>query len=204
MTPIVSEAELLTVDEEAEILHVGPDRSVQNPDYRLLDWIEHSVDRSLGERLREVIDDNPGRITRAYRELLGAPADRDYRRILKITKVVERSASLADVQVEPIEFMSMCAHHFLPFFGRAAFRYVPDQRVVGLGKIPRFVDAITRGFWIQEELTVAIAEEFARVIAPQAVSVSLEARHLCMCGRGPRSQATTVTSFDWAADQRGS
>ena len=199
MTQIVSEAELLTVEGKADIIHVAPDLRGQNPDHRLLDWIEHSVDRSLSERLREVIDDNPGRITRAYREFLGSTVDLDFRRILKITKVVERTARLADVQVEPIEFTSMCAHHFLPFFGQARFSYVPDQRVVGLGKIPRFVDAITRGFWIQEELTVAIAEEFARVIAPRSVAVSLEARHLCMCGRGPRSQATTVTSFGWAA-----
>src|SRR4051794_8676788 len=38
------------------------------------------------------------------------------------------------VVVKDIPFYSMCAHHFLPFFGRAHVGYVPDGRVVGLSK----------------------------------------------------------------------
>jgi len=44
------------------------------------------------------------------------------------------------VSVTDIPFYSLCAHHFLPFFGRAHAAYVPGERIVGLGELARVVD----------------------------------------------------------------
>ena len=45
------------------------------------------------------------------------------------------------VSVQDIPFYSVCAHHFLPFFGRAHVAYLPNPgpegRVVGLSKLAR-------------------------------------------------------------------
>jgi hypothetical protein len=37
--------------------------------------------------------------------------------------------------VRAIPFVSLCAHHLLPFKGEAHVAYVPDERIVGLSKL---------------------------------------------------------------------
>jgi GTP cyclohydrolase I len=43
------------------------------------------------------------------------------------------------VLVRAIPFVSLCAHHLLPFKGEAHVAYVPDERIVGLSKLARAV-----------------------------------------------------------------
>ena len=99
------------------------------------------------------------------------------------------------VIVKDIDFFSMCEHHMLPFFGRCHVGYMPNKRVVGLSKIPRLVDALSRRFQVQERLTVQIAETLQSKLNAHGVAVVVEARHLCMMMRGVEKQNTVcVTS----------
>ncbi len=58
------------------------------------------------------------------------------------------------VEANEIAFHSICAHHFLPFFGQVDLVYVPGDRILGLGKLPRLVNAYARRFQIQEDLVL--------------------------------------------------
>jgi GTP cyclohydrolase IA len=92
------------------------------------------------------------------------------------------------VIVRDIEFFSLCEHHLLPFFGKMHVAYLPDQKVIGLSKIPRLVDVFARRLQIQERLTQQIAETIQGLVNPVGVAVICEARHFCMMMRGVEKQ----------------
>ncbi len=99
------------------------------------------------------------------------------------------------VVVKDIEFFSMCEHHLLPFFGKVHVGYLPNQKVIGLSKIPRIVDAFARRLQLQERLTQQIADTLLEVLEPRGVAVICEARHFCMMMRGVEKQHSgTLTS----------
>jgi GTP cyclohydrolase I len=99
------------------------------------------------------------------------------------------------VVVKDIEFYSMCEHHLLPFFGTMHVAYLPNNRVIGLSKIPRIVDMFARRLQLQERLTHQVAETIQDVARPRGVGVICEARHFCMMMRGVEKQHSgTVTS----------
>ena len=66
------------------------------------------------------------------------------------------------VLVKDIEFYSMCEHHMLPFFGRAAVAYLPNGKIIGLSKIARIVDVFARRLQVQERLTNQVADAMTR------------------------------------------
>jgi len=99
------------------------------------------------------------------------------------------------IVVKDIEFFSMCEHHLLPFFGRVHVAYVPQEKIVGLSKIPRMVDIFAHRLQVQERMTQQIAETLVEVLAPQGVGVIVEGMHLCARMRGVKKQeARLVTS----------
>lgn len=106
------------------------------------------------------------------------------------------------VIVKDIDFFSMCEHHLLPFFGRVHVGYLPNQKVVGLSKIPRIVDAFARRLQVQERLTVQIAETLNTKLSAKGVGVVIEARHLCMMMRGVEKQNTVAVTSSMLGEFR--
>ena len=99
------------------------------------------------------------------------------------------------VIVKDIDFYSLCEHHLLPFFGKCHIAYIPQQKVIGLSKIPRLVDVYARRLHVQERLTHQIAQVLQEKIAPLGVAVVMEGTHLCMSMRGVEKQNSfAVTS----------
>jgi GTP cyclohydrolase I len=116
--------------------------------------------------------------------------------ILKATRMLLPDERPGLVEVTDIAFHSICAHHFLPFFGHVDLCYEPGDRILGLGKLPRLVDAFARRFQIQEDLVREVAHEMMESGHARGVRVRSRAQHLCMCSRGPANHsASTKTEY---------
>jgi len=101
----------------------------------------------------------------------------------------------AMVMEKDIPFYSMCAHHFVPFYGHAHMAYIPNERIIGLSKMPRIVEFYAKRPQLQERMTEQVAAYLEQRLRPQGIMVVLEARHLCVEMRGIKKPgATTVTS----------
>jgi len=103
------------------------------------------------------------------------------------------------VIVGRIEFYSLCEHHLLPFYGKCHVGYLPNEKILGLSKIPRIVDIFARRLQVQERMTNQIAEELMDLLDAKGVGVITEAVHLCMMMRGVEKQ----NSVTWSSAMRG-
>ncbi|RJO72745.1 MAG: GTP cyclohydrolase I FolE [Myxococcales bacterium] len=88
------------------------------------------------------------------------------------------------VLLRGLPFYSMCAHHFLPFFGQADIAYIPDRKVVGFGAFPNALDHFARRPQLQERLAEQMADWLVERLDPKGVVIHLMARQLCMEMRG--------------------
>lgn len=102
------------------------------------------------------------------------------------------------VIVKDIEFYSLCEHHLLPFFGTFSIGYIPDGKIVGLSKLARLVDSLSRRFQVQERLTVEVCNEILATLGAKGVIVKCNAQHLCMKMRGVEKQDSSTTTFHCA------
>lgn len=98
------------------------------------------------------------------------------------------------VILKDIDFVSMCEHHLLPFTGVVHVAYLPSDRVIGLGRIPKLVEIVAARPQLQENVTAQIADALEKGLGTKGVVVVVEARHHCVISRGARQpEANTIT-----------
>jgi GTP cyclohydrolase I len=131
------------------------------------------------------------RVARAYQELFAGLKQGAEPRL---TTFPNSEGYKGIVSVTGIPFYSLCAHHFLPFFGTAHVGYVPGGQLLGLSKLARVVDFYARRPQLQERMTQQIAALLDERVAPAGVIVVVEARHLCMEMRGVSIPGVSTTT----------
>jgi GTP cyclohydrolase IA len=140
---------------------------------------------------REGLRETPDRVARMYAEVFeGLHQDpRGHLQKLFTQKYDEM------VLIKDIRLVSFCEHHLLPVVGRAHVAYIPNGKVIGLSKIPRVVDVLSKRPQMQERLTEELAELLMRELDAKGVAVVIEASHSCMTIRGVKKpDSTFVTS----------
>ena len=138
------------------------------------------------------LEETPDRVAKMYLEMFHGLSEGAEP---KITIFPNSEGYQAMVMEKDIPFYSMCSHHFVPFYGHAHLAYIPNDKIVGLSKMPRILEFYARRPQLQERLTEQIAQFMADQLHPQGVMVVIEARHLCVEMRGVKKPgALTVTS----------
>ena len=162
------------------------------PDFPRMERAVREILIAVGEDPdRDGLLETPARVARMYAELF-AGLHLDPRRHLH--RVFEEKFDEL-VLVRDISFNSMCEHHLLPFLGKAHLGYLPKGKIVGLSKLARVVEEVSRRPQVQERMTHRIADMLAEELDAKGVIVVLEAEHSCMSIRGIRKPgALTITS----------
>ena len=170
-----------------------PEESRKNMDLPAIEGAVRTILKAIGEDPdREGLLETPQRVARMYAEVFSGL----HRDISKDVKVFTEKGNDEMILIGDIPFYSMCEHHLLPFHGKAHVVYIPrDGKILGLSKVARIVDTLSRKPQLQERLTSEIADQILKCIDASSVCVVIEAEHLCMTMRGIRKPGSkTVPS----------
>jgi GTP cyclohydrolase I len=160
-------------------------------DYARLEAAVRELLLAVGEDVhREGLRETPARVARMYAELFaGLRQDPSVHLRKCFTQKYDEI-----VLVKDIDFHSICEHHLLPFIGKAHVAYLPNGKLVGLSKLARVVEVLSRRPQVQERMTEDIADLIMRELEPKGVAVVLEASHTCMTIRGIRKPDSLCTT----------
>jgi GTP cyclohydrolase I len=126
------------------------------------------------------------RFTEMFAEFVPRPADALRESFTLVPVTNPPGTSTTPVAVRSMPFHSFCAHHLVPFFGKASVAYLPDRDLAGFGSIAKAVQHFARRPQLQERLADEVAEFLFQVLRPKALCVRLVARQMCMEMRGAR------------------
>jgi len=141
---------------------------------------------------REGLRETPARVARAFEDWFsGYRVDpEDYLR-----RTFEEVEGYDDMVVlRDIRFESHCEHHLAPIIGRAHVGYLPTNRVVGISKLARVVEAFARRLQVQEKMNAQIARCIQKVLEPKGVAVVIQAEHQCMTTRGVHKPGVSMVT----------
>ncbi len=142
---------------------------------------------------REGLIDTPKRVAEAYRDWFSGYKENPVQFLRRTFEEVEGYDEM--IVLRDIQFESHCEHHMAPIIGKAHVGYLPRNKVVGISKLARVVEAFARRFQVQEKMTAQIANCIEEVLKPKGVGVVIEAVHQCMTTRGiHKAGVSMVTS----------
>jgi len=141
---------------------------------------------------REGLLDTPKRVTKAYSEWFrgyGEDPVAMLQRTFGETEGYDEMVVLRDIRYE-----SYCEHHMAPIIGVAHIGYIPTERVVGISKLARVVEAFAKRLQVQEKMTAQIANALFDTLDPKGVAVVIEGEHHCMSTRGVHKPGVTMVT----------
>jgi GTP cyclohydrolase I len=141
---------------------------------------------------REGLAETPQRVARAFEDWFSGYNDDPVEYLKRTFEEVEGYDEV--ILLRDIRFESHCEHHLAPIIGRAHVGYLPNNKVVGISKLARVVDAYARRLQVQEKMTMQIANCIQSVLEPRGVAVVIEATHQCMTTRGVHKHGVSMVT----------
>ena len=150
---------------------------------------------------REGLKDTPDRVARMYSEVFEGMNYTNEQIAKMFDKTFEDEMDFASdskdvVVVRDIQLFSYCEHHMaLMYDMTATVAYVPNGKVIGLSKIARIADMVSKRLQLQERIGTDIAQIMQIITGSEDIAVLIEGSHSCMTARGIRqTNARTSTS----------
>jgi GTP cyclohydrolase I len=141
---------------------------------------------------REGLADTPARVAKAYEDWFSGYNEDPMAYLQRTFEEVEGYDEV--ILLRDIRFESHCEHHLAPIIGRAHVAYLPTNKIVGISKLARVVDAYARRLQVQEKMTAQIANCIQSVLEPRGVACVIEATHQCMTTRGVHKHGVSMVT----------
>ncbi|PJI08453.1 MULTISPECIES: GTP cyclohydrolase I FolE [Clostridium] len=150
---------------------------------------------------REGLKDTPKRVAKMYAEVFEGMNYSNDEIADMFNKTFEEDLKEDEedniVLVKDIEIFSHCEHHMTLMYNmNVAVAYIPDKRLIGLSKIARIADMVSKRLQLQERIGKDIAEIMEKITNSGDIAVIIKGEHGCMTSRGirkPGAQTTTMT-----------
>lgn len=144
---------------------------------------------------REGLVDTPKRVAKMYDEVFAGMRYNNQEIAEMFSKCFEEPNAKDLVLMKNIDAFSYCEHHMALMYNmKISVAYIPDGKVIGLSKIARIVDLVTRRLQLQERIATDIADIMERVLGTHDVMVVIEGEHSCMTARGIKKPGTVTDS----------
>ncbi len=150
---------------------------------------------------REGLKDTPDRVARMYLEVFEGMQYTNEEIAQMFGKTFQDEMDFVTdsqdmVVVRDIQLFSYCEHHMaLMYDMTATVAYIPNGKVIGLSKIARIADMVSKRLQLQERIGSDIAQIMQMVTGSEDVAVLIQGSHSCMTARGIRqTNAKTTTT----------
>ena len=150
---------------------------------------------------REGLKDTPDRVARMYEEVFEGMNYTNHEIAQMFDKTFEEDLTFSSensdfVIVKDIDIFSYCEHHMAVMYDmKVTVAYVPNGKVIGLSKIARIADMVSKRLQLQERIGTDIAEIMQEITGSEDVAVLIEGCHSCMTARGiKKTDAKTYTT----------
>lgn len=160
-----------------------------------LDVIEKSIYAiliALGENpSREGLQKTPYRVAKMYNEIFEGMKYTNHD-IAEMFNTCFEDVNTGDlVTVTHIPVFSTCEHHLATMYNmQIHVGYIPNGKVIGLSKIARIADMVSRRLQLQEKIGTDIVDILHEILSTEDIIVVIEGEHACMTMRGIKKLGT--------------
>jgi GTP cyclohydrolase I len=134
---------------------------------------------------REGLKDTPKRVAKMYQEVFEGMCYTNAEIAEMYNKCFEDVQAGDLVTVSDIPIFSYCEHHLALMYNmKVHVGYIPNGKVIGLSKIARIADMVSKRLQLQERIGTDIAEILHMVLETDDIIVVVEGEHSCMTARG--------------------
>lgn len=138
---------------------------------------------------RQGLIDTPKRAANMYAEMFEGMTYTNDEIATMFNKCFDDAQSNDWVLVKDINIFSFCEHHFALMYNmKAHIAYKPGKKVIGLSKIARIADMVSKRLQLQERIGHDISYVLQKILDTNDIMVILEGEHSCMTARGISSQ----------------
>lgn len=170
---------------------------MKNFDLKLIEDSVRNILIALGEDPdREGLVETPKRVAKMYDEVFeGMKYSNDEIAEMFSKCFIEDYDGM--IIEKDIPTFSYCEHHMALMYNmNVSLAYIPKGKVIGLSKIVRIVDMVSKRLQLQERLTKDIGDIIMKSCSTDSVAVIVSGEHSCVTTRGIKKNGEkTVTTY---------